>query len=405
MPTSYRRLYKSDPEYQHILLQARGLQARIFHYDQKLVIPLKNPMVYLSSLTSELPIIIDTGALCSLTPTPSNFDGPLSKSDIKGLSQVNGEAAVFGTGTVTWNVEDTAGVRCSISTKAYYVPSSSVHLFSPQVYIGDNDKAQLLLNQDGTFLTLRCGLMLKFPVNRNSNLPFILTESSLSNQNKANKDLRTSYLATFHLGDEALQPFARHSVLNRDNYNLHPNQKKILTWHCWFIHADMQRVQMLLSKPHTPKGSSDRGDLPLRFVVPKSQGASSCAPPKCKACQYSKQHRMTPTNPKHASSIYEEGALSQENLNSGDKVSCAQYMCSTLGRLAHTHGKEGKAHKLVGGTVFVDHSSNFVFHHHQVNLTAMSSVHSKHACKAYFDCCGVKITQFASDNHTFCSKD
>ena len=145
MPITYRRLCDTEPEYHTILLQARSLQARIFHYDQQFTSPLSNPMIYLSANTDELPIIIDTGASCSLTPIPSDFDGRLTKPDITGLAQVSGEATVAGAGTVTWNIEDLRGIRRPITTKAYYVPSASIRLFSPQSYIGDSDKAALLL--------------------------------------------------------------------------------------------------------------------------------------------------------------------------------------------------------------------------------------------------------------------
>jgi len=63
-------------------------------------------MIYLSANTDELPIIIDTGASCSLTPLPSDFDGRLTKTDITRLAQVSGKAIVAGAGTITWNIED-----------------------------------------------------------------------------------------------------------------------------------------------------------------------------------------------------------------------------------------------------------------------------------------------------------
>jgi hypothetical protein len=51
----------------------------------------------------------------------------------------------------------------------------------------------------------------------------------------------------------------------------------------------------------------------------------------------------------------------------------------SLGRLAHTRGKEDKANQYVGGTLFVDFATNYIFHQHQANLTAASTVRSIHA--------------------------
>lgn len=98
--TTYQHLHQSDPQYQHILLQARSLKAQIFHYDRQAHIPLKEPLVYLSSVTSELPVIINTGASCSLTPCASDFTSKLERPDITTLSQVNGQADVISIGNV-----------------------------------------------------------------------------------------------------------------------------------------------------------------------------------------------------------------------------------------------------------------------------------------------------------------
>jgi len=407
-PSTYYRINQSDPRYKPLLLQAKSLQARIFHYDQRVSIPLKDPLVFLSQNHCDLPIIIDTGASCSLTPNATDFTGPLSKADISGLSQVSGRATVAGSGTVAWNIEDQNGVRRKITTNAYFVPSATVRLFSPQVYIGNNRKARLLVDHRGASLTLKCGSTLSFPLNKHSKLPFMLTEEILQQNETPTRKL---HFTSFYLGTELEEPssvyntLARRSVQHRDNYNLHPDQKELLDWHCRLSHADMQRVQMLLSKPQTPRGATEKGELYPQIISPVLKGASSCRIPKCEACQYAKQRRTMPHNPRHPDSSYQEGSLSLDKLNPGDKLSCDQYMSSTLGRLSHTLGKESKSHQLAGGTIFIDHASNYIFHHHQVNLTAAATVRSKHACEKHFDSFGITIRQYASDNSPFSSKE
>eukprot|EP00536_Pseudo-nitzschia_multiseries_P017932 jgi/Psemu1/53242/gm1.53242_g len=57
--------------------------------------------------------------------------------------------------------------------------------------------------------------------------------------------------------------------------------------------------------------------------------------------------------------------INNQELSPGARVSSDQYMSTTLGHLAHTLGKESKQHQRMGGTVFVDHSSNYIHHRHR----------------------------------------
>jgi hypothetical protein len=74
-------------------------------------------------------------------------------------------------------------------------------------------------------------------------------------------------------------------------------------------------------------------------------------------------------------------------------------MSLTLGRLAHTRGKEDKVNQYVGGTLFVDFATNYIFHQHQVSLTAAATVRSKHACEHHFLEHGYKIQGYRADNN------
>jgi hypothetical protein len=62
--TSYHRLDHSSPLFESLLIQARHLQAQVFHYDTTL----NNS----SSCSKELPIVIDTDASSSITPIASD---------------------------------------------------------------------------------------------------------------------------------------------------------------------------------------------------------------------------------------------------------------------------------------------------------------------------------------------
>lgn len=107
-------------------------------------------------------------------------------------------------------------------------------------------------------------------MDKGSNLPFMLTDTAIAK----NTSRRRLHFATFHLGEDLPQPLARCGVIRQDNINLSPAQKELMTWHCRFCHADMQRIQRLLSKPQLPKGSTERGETVPQFVIPKLKGAS-----------------------------------------------------------------------------------------------------------------------------------
>ena len=76
-------------------------------------------------------------------------------------------------------------------------------------------------------------------------------------------------------------------------------------------------------------------------------------------------------------------------------------MSTTLGRQPNTFGKEHSNKRLVGGTIFVDHATNFTFHNHQINLTATDTVRSKHLFETALQNYGVPIREYIADNQPF----
>ena len=60
--------------------------------------------------------------------------------------------------------------------------------------------------------------------------------------------------------------------------------------------------------------------------------------------------------------------------------------------------------QLCGGTISVDHVTNYIFNNNKVNLVAATTVESKHKCELKFDKFGIQIKQYAADNHPFHSK-
>jgi hypothetical protein len=192
------------------------------------------------------------------------------------------------------------------------------------------------------------------------------------------------------------------SIFNRDNFNLNPAQCELLKWHCRWCHCDLNRVRMILSKPRQPKDSIKTGETIPQMVSPSITGTTTCIPCCCEACQYAKQKRRNPESSKETKNSELKGVLTAGDLYPGDKVS--SYMTPSKGRLMHTRGKESTSLQYVGGTIFVDHATNYLFNNHQVNLFAETTVASKHKCESFFDEYGVQIKQYADDSHPFRSK-
>jgi len=277
------RLLPGDPIYNQILLNDRGLQAKLRTYGE--VIPLQEPIIYHSSTDNELPIVIDTGASCSITPSALDFDAGPVFPDFHHLTGISSKTSVNSQGTVTWLIEDVKGVQRPITTKAYLVNNAGIRLFSLQTYLQENkhlrNNPNLLLDRDGVKLTLECGACLSFPLQSSSNLPFMLTEGMLNSSKPTNF---TSFIAgsstfqptrnsssipsysriapgvipflinTLSLDTErirALPKFVDQNILSQRNRNLSPPQKELLLWHQRLGHADLSRIQSLLCKPRT----------------------------------------------------------------------------------------------------------------------------------------------------------
>ena len=110
IPEHYASLLPTFATYKRILLKARSLVPTIVDYNE--FIPLTSPSIFASSRSGELPIVIDTGASCSITPLRANFIEALSTPDIPSLGSLTSTyTAVFGQLRVKWDIEDFHGKR------------------------------------------------------------------------------------------------------------------------------------------------------------------------------------------------------------------------------------------------------------------------------------------------------
>ena len=169
LPSShYKSIDPSSSQFQRILLEAKGLQTSIRQYGE--VLPLSSPAIYVSTNKDDLPIVIDTGASCTITPTLSDFTSFPTKPDTASLGSLTTvQTKVTGQGPIEWDIEDVNGVLKKLRTVSYYVPQATIRLFSPQAYFKANPKGSLTLNINGIFLHMPCGTTLKFPIQPGSN--------------------------------------------------------------------------------------------------------------------------------------------------------------------------------------------------------------------------------------------
>jgi hypothetical protein len=345
--------------------------------------------IYFSNRADGIPIVIDTGASMSVSPCEEDF---IDLDKTKGnLSSLAGDAGYEGIGTVRWTVRDVFGSVRVIETRAYYVPSATIRLYSPQQYFQEHNAGELWSNARRTVLTLADGSKLEFPYNPGSNLPLMLPDWK--------PYVGFTYKDRGRFKDNADSVFL--SVGDESNQNITTSQKELLQWHWRLGHANFKWIQRLAS---TPRKSLD-GMEGKPILRTRNQRVSSCPTPLCAACQMSKQTRRNP-EVKIGSPIPEkEMSLKRGNLQPGDMVSIDQYVSTVPGRLPKTYGKEPKKDKYTGGTLFVDHATGYIYLGHQVSLRVGETLQTKHAFERFAMEAGVKIKRYRADNVPFGARE
>jgi hypothetical protein len=109
-----------------------------------------------------------------VNPVITHFLGPLRPCATANLKSLSGRTEVIGEGKVNWLVRDMFGNKRKIRTPTYYVPESSIRLFSPHTYFKEKKAGSLQITHDRTMLTLKDGSRLDLPYQEN-NLPLMLT--------------------------------------------------------------------------------------------------------------------------------------------------------------------------------------------------------------------------------------
>jgi hypothetical protein len=125
LPSCYRSIDSSTLQFHRILLEARGLQSSIQQYGE--VLPILSPAIYVSTNKDDLPIVIDTGASCTITPSLSDFTSKPTTPDTATLGSLTTvQTKVSGQGPIEWDIEDVNGVHKKLRTTSYYVPEATI---------------------------------------------------------------------------------------------------------------------------------------------------------------------------------------------------------------------------------------------------------------------------------------
>jgi hypothetical protein len=117
-----------------------------------------------------IPIVFDTGASLSLTPFLDDFDNTPDKSELKELQAVSSATKVEGIGTICWKVIDLYGAVHILKTKAYFVPTAHIWLYSPHAHFRESSKGSLDLNLETLTLRFPKKVKLVFPINQANQL-------------------------------------------------------------------------------------------------------------------------------------------------------------------------------------------------------------------------------------------
>ena len=337
----------------------------------------------------DVPVVFDTGCSFSVTPFESDFVTDIEPTEVKELVGLTDKVMIQGVGTVEWPIRDVFGQIGVLRMEAYYVPTASIRLCSPQQYLAENEGGRCEFDHRRVIFTTASGQELTFPFSPHSNIPLMVIDHEILCAGPT-----THLVRALAFGPEFKDQLG--SLISDTNYNLTQPQKELLLWHNRLGHAGFAWLQELMNKvKHVV------GDTELPAIATKLKGTSRCVHPRCPACQLGKQHRRTPGTSTVHSKPENEMMLRRDHLSPGDCISMDQYVCRKPGRLAHTFGKEDKSLRYSGGTIFCDHASQYIWINHQISLRVGDTLQGKHAFEKFALEYGVKFKSFHADNQPF----
>ena len=347
---------------------------------------------------SAIPLIVDSGASCCISPCRADFGPDYSTSDVQ-ITDLSSTNTVKGKGLLTWRVLDIHGKEVEIQLPGYHVPSASVRLLSPQCLLSVDSIGGGHATQDASRYRfhLNNGIVLDAPYGR-ANLPILPLSQG------ADREIGF-WARCFAFSTTENNAWAR-CILDAANTNLSPAQKELLLWHHRLSHAGISTIHNLMRVRRTPpvRSSADlvplcRGNLlPCKFKPPSSASENLL----CAACEIAKAKRRRPLVRSVGGQPVELlSSLKAGHTNPGDCFSCDHYISPTPGRVVSHSGHSSTRHGFMGGTIWVDHASQWIFHSPQHSLNAADTIRGKLLLEREAADVGVTIKAIHTDNGVF----
>jgi hypothetical protein len=323
-------------------------------------------------------LIFDSGASVTITPFEKDFISiNKSKQAIESvkLQGITAKAAVQGIGKIRLLVYTDGGFPRYIETDAYWVPAARTRLLSITKYAQEaKGGTHFRCDENGSYFQFSNkvgGGRITFDLNLHGNLPVAIA---------------------YHQRHNSSQKKARvYSVLGKQNINLTRPQQELLKIHFCLGHWNLQWIQGLIRKGIL-KCSDPRTSKPEAIC-------------QCAACNFAKQTKRPEGTVKHSIRREKDGNLKKNQLRVGGMVSTDQYVSSVPGRLPHTYGKEKVHEQYVGGTIFVDEASGYMYIQNQVSLGASETIRAKHTFEREASRYGIPILGYRADNGVYKSKE
>ena len=322
----------------------------------------------LNEMPTSFPVIVDSGASLAISPSETDFVGPIHYYDSERLlGGMAGGMNIKGIGKVAWSFKTDNGIL-TVHSKCYLVPSANARLLSPQRLFSTSN------NINGCFSCYESHATLEFDdvgklnieYDPNNHLPIAMAKNLSGTSAQINL-----------------------AVLDESNQNLTAAQKLLLLWHSKFGHKGFSSLQRILR--HSP------------FTSERFKGASKCTIPRCEVCERAKAHRQPTKGAKQSTNPTTNGSLKKDDLVPGSSVSVDHFESRLKGRTLESFGKSSHSYK--GGCIFVDHMSGFIHVEEQLGFSASESIRAKQVFEKFALDHGVIVHNYLTDNGTFKSKN
>jgi hypothetical protein len=320
------------------------------------------------------PICVDSGASCCISNNWNDFTTFQSASN-RVHSGITNCLEIEGTGTLCWRILNDNGDKVQLhSHNSLYVPSLPMNLLSPQQICQQTkhlDDGFVVGASHGTlcFANHQCTIY----YNHTKNLPILFTSSQPTSLHKPTTPFSSTDTSTL-------------ALLSSENTNtcspLSGPQCHLLRKHQQLGHLHKARIQQLARDG---------------VLGPSYKNIANCDLPICPTCLQGKQHR-TNTTP-----LTSPGHIDNNHLMPGMCVSGDQLESSTPG-LIPTFQASPTSQSYRAGTLFIDHTSRYLFFTPHLSTDAQAAIAAKHCFELHAISFHRAIKCYHTDMGVFCSK-